>query len=1070
MSSASRNAFKGYTYQQYIYSLMVSKMDAERYINNIDAEVDVDNNFDDIYIQTDNTKYRIQVKNYPDLTLKHIKINNDIVYIKGKKIKLSNDFNIIIVNTDNFKGNTNILGLKSVKLMKKTYLVPLTTSDIEELIENTYMKNSRLHTILNFSYERCVNCNFSISKKDLPKIIKFKTDLEENTILIRPVLKKIPIGINLIIGKPGVGKSHYVNEIKESINNIILYRFWISSQDPNLKKRLQFKEFMCDISYNVFNSPQKKKYEEIVNEINTKKLTIVIDGLDHVENYNFQELELYIKFIEDIKKAKVLVLSRPLQYKLPWKKQHLENWNINETIEYLHKAHNIFDYSTSHKIYNITKGYPILTFFIAKDYNLTGKINVDHEIPNINEYYSTLINNVDIKEAFSIFSLNTSFYQKEEIIDLLNCEMLSNILFQFIEKYPYLFKINLNRISLIHDSFNTYLRKNIKFSSDSQINILKKIKSTILNKEIRYLSRFGNFEFDKKFILEVINEYCDLEQYKYLTKNTIDYESIQEFYKTIKSYIDYIDYKLDIYKYYSLVMIILIIERNDLIGEHNILFQVYKYMSLNDMDESYIFSNGVMWCTYLYFKTKDTIPYERLLNELNYSYTIDDLEETIIEDEEFSYYLEHNLDEDVIWNKIINKNLGEYDKKLLLIEYFVLSFINKGKYYNLIKNFIYYKDNSKILLKIKQICNLIGIREFFANHILFKVRYRLYELGVVNYDNPFLNKTLKEFIKESAPHGSFYVNEGIISYMRLAYYQSRNFDISDLNIYYGMYYNRKDYSVINLNKALIILEKRTNLDEMLSVSILQNVMQQSQKGIRHILDEYIDMKDNNFTMKLINSGIFDTDFPVDIFALEKEKINLFKPEDIRKKMYSILDRNIYGKNIYYHDIRNALESRYKKIILDMLDFYDYSLIDVPKEKTELLDNIEYTIALEENEKEYSLFENGYVRENDYLKINTNLITPIELSRYTNGWHACLPYINLYKQYDKEYLKTICIDIIHTSLFAKVQGFEFAGNWRLCLGNILEFIDMIDLDVDWEKLKKILFLFLDISLINTESNL
>ena len=171
MSSASRNAFKGYTYQQYIYSLMVSKMEAERYINNIDAEVDVDNNFDDIYIQTDNTKYRIQVKNYPDLTLKHIKINNDIVYIKGKKIKLSNDFNIIIVNTDNFKGNTNILGLKSVKLMKKTYLVPLTTSDIEELIENTYMKNSRLHTILNFSYERCVNCNFSISKKDLPKII-----------------------------------------------------------------------------------------------------------------------------------------------------------------------------------------------------------------------------------------------------------------------------------------------------------------------------------------------------------------------------------------------------------------------------------------------------------------------------------------------------------------------------------------------------------------------------------------------------------------------------------------------------------------------------------------------------------------------------------------------------------------------------------------------------------------------------------------------------------------------------------------------------------------------------------
>jgi hypothetical protein len=1067
MGQAARNAFKGYTYQQYIYLLMVAKMDTERNIDSIEAEVDVDNNFDDISIKTDKETYMIQVKNYPNTELHGIKVVDDKVHIKSSESKLSNYTNIIIINTDKFEGDTEILGMKAVKF-DRVYIVPLTSDKIKEIIEDMYMNQSRIQNIISFCYKRCVESKFTINKEDLPEIIRFTTDLEEKTILIRDTIDEIQVGVNLIIGKPGVGKSHYVREIKESIDELIIYRFWIGSQDPNIKRRLKFEEFICDISYQVFNSPKRMGYNAILEEINKKQLCIVIDGLDHVENYNQQELDLYIKFIEDINKARVLVLSRPLSHKLSWPTKYLKNWNINETIEYLYKAHGINNYVIEQRIYKITQGYPIITYFLASHYNLTNEINIVEEIEEINDYYDKLVDNIKMKISLSVFSINTGFYQKEEIVELLNNEMLSKIIFEFIEGYPYLFKINLNRISLIHDSFNTYLRKNNEYTSSTENDILVKIQKSILKGEIRYLSRFGNFEFEEKFILDVVSKYCDLDQYKYLISNTIDYESIREFYEILKSYIDKMEAILDIYKYYSLVMIMLIIERNDLIGEHNILYQLFKYMSSNNIDESDIFSNGVTWCSYLYFKNKDINPYKRLLNELNYSDTaINDLESVIIEDEQFFTYIDYYTDENIVWDKIVKGDSYEYDNRELLIEYFVLSFINKSKYYHMLANFIYKNDDVEILKEIKKICVQIGIREMFAKSVMNSIKYRLYELGVVLNNNPFIDKTLDSLIKEYSSKGSFNVNSNIVSYMRLAYRESRKFNIYDLNNYYGMYYNRKDYSVINLNKAFITLENRVGLDEMVSMSIIKGVMEQSEKGISHILTAYINMKDRNFTKKLIELGKFNDEFPVDIFDLESDRIDLIAKRDIIKRMHKALQYHNYGKSIPYYDIDDALESKYKKLILEIIEYYEYKVTEVPEDKIQLFKEIDYMVKISETDKDYSLFEKGYVIENDLEKVISSSVSPIELSKYTDGWHSCFPYIHMYEHYNKGYLNDIYLSIIHNALFTKVKGFEFTGNWRLCVGNILEFIDMIDADIDWIEIKNILFDFLEISLIKCD---
>lgn len=58
-----RNTFKGYTFQDYIFTLFLEKMYVERKIKKIELEVDIKVNFDDLYREADQN-CRVKVKNY----------------------------------------------------------------------------------------------------------------------------------------------------------------------------------------------------------------------------------------------------------------------------------------------------------------------------------------------------------------------------------------------------------------------------------------------------------------------------------------------------------------------------------------------------------------------------------------------------------------------------------------------------------------------------------------------------------------------------------------------------------------------------------------------------------------------------------------------------------------------------------------------------------------------------------------------------------------------------------------------------------------------------------------------
>ncbi|HAC0715867.1 TPA_asm: hypothetical protein GYZ54_15270, partial [Listeria monocytogenes] len=500
----TRNSFKGYVYQQQVLSFFVALMDTKRDISEIEAENIVNHQFDDLRVVRD-MEYFFQIKNYPKVTIDDIKIDDKNITILGNKNTYdANNNNVIVVNSENIIPTTEFWGLRAT-MVNGVYIIPLTPDGIFDEMEDLYFDDTRIRVILEYSYKLTVSAKFCLGIGDLPEFKTISMDLEDNTVLIRETgnldIKK---GCQFVIGKPGVGKSHYANEISKQHPNIILYRFWVGSQDLYIEKRLEFGEFIKTLSFLAFNTPKLHSEAEVLSKINDDELIIVIDGLDHVENYRIRELEQYFAFFEKITTASIIVLSRPLQREIAYSTYNLENWTQDETNNYLSATFTSIEYKISHRIYEITQGYPILVSFLANHYNQFGNINLDNRIDAIDEYYETLLKNINTKTALSIFMINSSFILKEELQPLLNNITLSNIVLEFIENYPYLFKVTDMRVSLIHDSFNTYLR-NLELSEEELTYSRNLVSKSIMNGEIRYLSRFGTFfitDQDKKNIIK----------------------------------------------------------------------------------------------------------------------------------------------------------------------------------------------------------------------------------------------------------------------------------------------------------------------------------------------------------------------------------------------------------------------------------------------------------------------------------------------------------------------------------------------------------------------------------------
>lgn len=1071
MGQVARNALKGYTFQHYIFTLFVAKMDVERNIKKIESEAVISGNFDDLYIEA-NENYRIQVKNYPNTKLDDIVITGDNVRIKGNSNNYNqNENNIVIINTDQIPTDSEFMGFPATQV-NGIVIIPLTPNYVQELLDEMFSTESREIQIIQFAFSLITSSNFIINEEELPKVIRMSLDLSKKTVLIRKPLDTVAKGILWIYGKPGVGKSHYVEELIQKYNDAIVYRFWTGAQDERLMKRLQFDAFLDDVALAVFNSPKSYTIEELIEEIISQDKILIIDGLDHVENYNPKELQLYIDFIDLLQETRMVVLSRPLSSNVSWKSMELINWSFDETALYLAMAYNICEYRVIKQIYEVTDGYPIITYFIAEHYIMYKEINITLEIEDLSHYYGMLLENIHPKSLLSIFATNNSFFTVSELSNILKEPFIVEAIMDFIKVHPYLFKRTLNRISLIHDSFNTYLRHQIKRYPEIENKVNRFVQSSLLSGNVNYMSRLSSFELSEDFYKELLLMYSEADNFSSLLERTLDYNSVTSFYGQLQKLLAQREGVLDLYHYYSFALIYQMANRYDLIGCDGLVYQILVYMNDNFIIENEIFSSGIMWSTYILLKLGDEASYKKYLADSMYDPNqINNLYETL-HDERFYFEKREkkpNYKETV--EKLQGNDLYQFDKQDILIRHMIRVWINQEQedFYFRILDKYFNNDERLATNQLRRIVEEYGIESRWSARILSSVKYKLFELGKLREKNIFYDKTLEELIRGSATNGSFDAVEHAQSFIRLANHEKKQIDIYSVNRVWAMYYNRKDYSVYTLDSALRVFERFGFLDEFKSISIIRKVMNQSEKGIRHLLGNYIDMGDESLIYKLEQVGAFDdSDFPVDIFNLMSEKINCIDVKHIDRRIHEILSYHSYGKTIEYSNIVEPLRSKYCSRVLDAIAYYDYKIFGMIEDEKieEMITGKGIELVKKEGEKktEYISFEHGCIHESDKDYIHDNKIGYLEISRYPDGWHSCLPFVDIYSIYDLDVIKQHHLKIIYNAMFARVSDREYIGNWHLLLGNIPRFIEKYDIDIDWNKMYGMLKWFLKESLI------
>lgn len=1059
------NALKGYNFQGTIYSYLLCLMDLEREITELDAEVSVDNNFDDIYIKTEDDSYYLQIKNFNNISFDKIKDEETKISITGySPINIEskrgyNNYFLIIRNLKIPKGkiDSKIFGIDCAKF-KNCYIAGYFEDEYNSRIKDLYSNDSRYNDILKIADKKINTGIYKFVIDDLPSLNIFEQKLQEETKIIRKFSINSKSNVLFIIGKPGVGKSHLVTELEQQniISNIIIERLWISENDKDKSNRLKYSNFIRDISYNLFNKSLIENEEVIIKTLKGRNITLVVDGLDHVENYNVEELDLYFDFFKKFAGTKLIVLSRPLKHNIDYQILELNNWTEQENMSYLDFL-GVSDYNIQLRIYDISKGYPIITSFLGKHFLLNGKLPNIEEITDIFDFYDKLISKGIA--GLSLFLINNSYFKIKELEELLS-KREYKVLLEIIKHSGYLFSIHYDRVYLIHDSLNTYLRiKNPEYLEDNKDSI-EKIKESINNRELKYLSRLNSISLDEQDKVNIVKKYCNFKFINEAINKTVDFEMIQDIIHEFECIIYDNGISFNLNEMYEFILIKECTNRNHHDGFYQLIIERIKYYIKNNLISfEDIYSTGLLYYAYSCFKENKYDPlstlYSTRFNDADGE--ISDFADALEKSSKYFDFLKEKIDvEGYLKNNIKNIDISDKDVLIKIVSYL---YINKLKYNNYEKVAIAAIDehnDNKAEKLFKEICLKYDIRPFMAKSGIYKLKDYLFSLGIENGDNYYKNKSLKEIIRDKAISGSFYANDYICNYIRLAIFENRIIDISSVGLYYFMYYNRKDYSLYKLPLALIIFYRKgyIHLDEC--IKILDNSMEMSEKGIRTIMTDFYNLLSNEefeLAKKYWNDKIILTD-------LDAEKINLLSEEIVISYfMKRVIGYHMSLRDVDYNDVYNLLKSRYSKIVVDLLKFYCF--------KIDSIDVYDFDFKSYSKKDKYipkSFEDRDFVYENDADKLKEHNISCTELAKYVDGWRNTLPFVELFDIYSTEDIQNKIHEIVYNSCFS-YKIFNMYANRSEMLGNYLMLLDRYSiLEVDWDKLYDCFLKFLKLSLI------
>ncbi|GGG96477.1 hypothetical protein GCM10007415_34580 [Parapedobacter pyrenivorans] len=1043
-------------------------MDVERKIKHISIEADVNHNFDDIHLTTDSEHYFVQIKDFAGVKLSDIEISNNQVKIKNNTHQLSSHINILFFKEIDIETNCKIFGINALQT-DNLFIVSIDRMKIDGITDKLYKANENRERIIKQYFNEILDKRkWTIDLIDLPSIPVFNTKLTEKTVIVgRGILLKE--NIIFIEGKPGVGKSHLVEELKNKTQSPLVYRFWIGSQDKDYLTRLKYGQFLFNISKLLFHD--QKHYDEtrILEKLRKSKNTIIIDGLDHVENYNSGELENFIQFIDKAKiYNKIIVLSRPLLFEIKWRKIVLKNWNKGQTKKVLNSLFQIQEHQIVEKIYRITNGYPILVRYIAEHFKKTKELPIINSLQSIDEYYGTVLKNEKGLTSLSLFLCSYSYFFKSEI-SLLMGEELGSYIIEFVNEHPYLFEIRLNRITLFHDSFNTYLRRRTTNFSRTKQRVNTKVTNSIMSGEIKYLSRLNSFNLPINAETKIFKKYTDINYFEELLSKTIDIEGLRAFYNQLRDNLSDISKdEITLGNIYDFSLIINTINRDHISTSNDFLFTYLTYLDFLGFDEEYITSNGYLFAMLYYIKSGDNSILYNLHSDQHYdtSQFKEKLEDDINNEREF-FDRQSKPGSVVQIKKLLNTDFDQYTYerlRFILINLYLHKNINDFQdFTDIITEYV---DKSEIsaINRLENLFQKKGYSLYQASWILNEAKDNIFALGYIHKNNDYLNLDFEEFVSKYKAQGSFDFHKKILNYIRLVNHRSKKIDISQISSFWSKYYNRKDYSLHSIFNALPIFERLNFINEEQSINLITSIQNQSEKGYRHLLVEYIENKEVTI-LPFIHSNFNIDSLRIDWFLLSPKFINKLPEQIFNCQLHDTLRQYDYGRSeVEYRDVENVIRSNRAEDLKSMLDLLRYYVRISDREKAGIqrLENagIKYVTATADKSTRTGSkkrYDQGILADEDRSFIKKLGLKPAEIAKYPNADYTVLAELELYKTYPKKIVRLEIKEILINAITSKSSDgtyfqslYYFPGN---CVKLIHTYCSEVDLKPFFESFQK-----------------
>lgn len=1073
-------AFIGYSYQWLAASLLLAKMDAERNIDEIEIEAKVQNNFDDVKLKCADKNFFFQIKDMDDMTLDKLTVSANDISIKGKLHKLSDQNNIIIFKQIEITPDCEILGLPAYNF-SGIYIISMSRTEMIEHIHNLYILDENRKNIIEYFFNRKLDQRIlKISREQLPSIALYSTELLENTVDVARDRLSVK-NILLIEGKPGVGKSHFVKTITEQYSNNILYRFWTSSQDKDYDKRLKYDNFLSELSKKIFSDYRNRNENEIIKHLAATKTTIIIDGLDHVENYNRDDLEKFIAFIDKLQKdSKTIILSRPLQRELLWEKYILGNWNLEQTIKVLNELYHISEYNIARKIFIITQGYPILVKYIAEHYKKEKNIPDYQELESIDNYYQQLITNEKGKQALALFLCSHTYTMRSELDLFLEADLCS-IVKEFIEEHPYLFEIRLNRIALFHDSLVTYLRKlNINYSHTLE-KVNTKVYNSIMESEKRFMSRLGFYSLSDFQKNSITKKYILIGQFKQLIADVIDVEAIQTFYFQIRENLSCINpEELEIIHFYDLSLIINMIQRDHFSTRDEVNYTYVKALLYNGYTEEDITSDGYLFGMLYYITTNNASLILNLMASQHYDtqYFYRELDKDIKEEKNF--FDKHNKPLSSARIQELIKKSDSFDLENLLphiMQNLYIHQIKTGRSKVLFTAIDNYMNGNPDLGKeiLQDFISAYEIEDFKALWMLKAAKKYLFAYGLHPQDNEYKCLTLHDFILKNKHRGSFDLRDMLHNYIRLALHEERKINIAEIGIFWCKYYNRKDYSMYSLDVTLKLFQDKSFIDPLRSIELISHIQHISEKGYSDLLASYIKQHPPGIIHYI--SEKFDVkDLSISWLDLPEDYINVMPNHIFQYALTRILKSHYYNKKINFKDIANVLNSVRVQELKNVLSMFKYKINVEEKSpevkilKSKAIDFVTFPkdkISAKIKSDSISRFKQGILKSEDEMLIKEKALLSYQVAGFANSNYSALADSDIFKLFSNEDIRKNINLILYNAMMGKMESIASFHLLYFYPGNLLKIIDDNEIEIDYPLFFKSFISFLELSLFNTE---